>query len=234
MALILNLETSTEVCSVNLSKDKKILFLRESREEKSHAHSLTVFIQEILNEAKISVSELDAVAVSMGPGSYTGLRIGVSTANGLCYGSDVPLIAVSTLQAMTMQLLDNTELLKKFSDNIWFCPMIDARRMEVYTAFYDLENKEKSKVIAKVLDETSFQSVLDERIVLFFGNGSSKFKDVCKHKNAIFIDDIETSSKGMVNLSKIAFDIRKFEDIAYFEPFYLKDFIATIPKKKFY
>lgn len=234
MALILNFDTSTEICSVNLAKNGKILFIRESSEEKSHASSLTVFIEQILGEANITVSQLDAVAVSMGPGSYTGLRIGVSTAKGLCYGSNVPFIAISTLQAMAMQLSNNTKLLKGLSDNIWFCPMIDARRMEVYTAFYDLQNTEQRKISAEILDDESFQSILNERIVLFFGNGSAKFKDVCKHKNAIFIDNIDTSSEGMVNLAEISFEKKKFEDIAYFEPFYLKDFIATIPKKKFF
>jgi len=232
MTLILNIETSTTVCSVNLARDGEIISIRESNEDKSHARLLTVFIDEILKEMKYRVDELDAVAISKGPGSYTGLRIGVSTAKGLCYGADIPLIATSTLQALALQLSSNESY--SSNDDVWFCQMIDARRMEVYTAFYDINNKAMSKISASVIDDKSFKSVLDERKVYFFGNGAAKCKEMIKHNNAIFVDHVETSSKGMVKLSQTAFSNKEFEDVAYFEPFYLKDFLATIPKKRMF
>ncbi len=234
MALILNIDTSTTVCSVNLAHNGEIIAIRESREDKSHARLLTLLIEEVLEEAKLSVTQISAIAISMGPGSYTGLRIGVSTAKGLCYGADIPLIATSTLQSLAYQVSSDFILNGKATNKDWFCPMIDARRMEVYTAFYNSRNKAMTKISAEVIDIDSFASILNERKVFFFGNGSDKCKNIIKHKNAVFIDSIETSSKGMVKLSQTAFEEKKFENVAYFEPFYLKDFLATIPKKKLF
>ena len=233
MALILNIDTATTVCSVNIARSAKIVSIRESNEDKSHARLLTVLIEEILRETKITISQLDAVAISMGPGSYTGLRIGVSTAKGLCYGADIPLIAISTLQALAFQV-STAFASNKETDEAWFCPMIDARRMEVYTAFYNSNNEPMTKIKAEIIDKDSFKSILNERKVYFFGNGAAKCKEMIDHKNAFFIDSIETSSKGMVGLSEEAFKNKEFQDVAYFEPYYLKDFLATIPKKKLF
>ena len=231
MALILNIETSTPICSVNIARNGEIVAFRETDEDKSHASRLTVFINEMLAELKISVVDLDAVAISKGPGSYTGLRIGVSTAKGLCYGADKPLIAISTLQAMAKQVSESEFIKQKKLEVPLLCPMIDARRMEVYTAFYDLENVEQKTVSAEVIDETAFADTLENTPLVFFGNGAAKCKDSITHHNACFLEGIEASSTGMVHLSEKAFVEGQFEDVAYFEPFYLKDFIATVPKK---
>ena len=167
--------------------------------------------------------------MSKGPGSYTGLRIGVSTAKGLCYGASKPLIAISTLQALALQVSSQENI--DVDPDPWFCPMIDARRMEVYTAMFDKDNSSFQDVSAKVIDEKSFVAELDQRPIYFFGNGAMKCKESIIHKNARFLPNIETSSKSMAPLSEAAFAANQFEDVAYFEPFYLKDFIATVPKK---
>lgn len=231
MALILNIETSTPICSVNLAREGNVIALRETNEDKSHASRLTVFIHEILKEQNIGVSDLHAVAVSKGPGSYTGLRIGVSTAKGLCYGASKPLIATSTLQALALQVSSDTPENLDLANDPWFCPMIDARRMEVYTAMFDKENSIQNEVSAKIIVAQSFQEILDQRPVYFFGNGAKKCQEMIQHKNARFIERVEASSKSMATLSELAFNKNQFEDVAYFEPFYLKDFIATIPRK---
>ena len=231
MSLILNIETSTPICSVNLARDGQVVSLRETDEDKSHASRLTVFIDEILKEQNLSISDLDAVAVSQGPGSYTGLRIGVSTAKGLCYGASLPLIAISTLQALAWQVSSGEIETVDPAGDPWFCPMIDARRMEVFTALYDKENQIQKEVSADIIDEQSFQELLDQRPVYFFGNGAMKCQEMIQHKNARFIENIEASSVSMALLSELAFKTNQFVDVAYFEPFYLKDFIATIPRK---
>ena len=170
MALILNIETSTAVCSVSLGKDGNLFAYKETKEGMNHATHLTVFIDCILKEKGLKPKDLDAVAVSMGPGSYTGLRIGVSTAKGICYGSSLPLIAVSTLQAMTAPILKNEAVLSQLGDpeTSLFCPMIDARRMEVYTAFYSYKNEELRKVSAEIIDEESFVADLAKNEIVFF------------------------------------------------------------------
>lgn len=236
MALILNIETSTAVCSVSLGKDGRLLAYKENKEGMNHATHLTVFIDSILKENKLSTSHLDAVAVSMGPGSYTGLRIGVSTAKGICYGSNLPLIAVSTLQAMTAPILKNEAILSQLGDPeaTVFCPMIDARRMEVYTAFYSYKNEEIREVAAEIIDEESFASDLEKSEIVFFGDGSSKCQSSLQSQNAIFVSDITPTATGMVELSEAKFEAEMFEDVAYFEPFYLKDFVATTPKKNIF
>ena len=237
MAVILNIETSTNVCSVALSENEKLIDYRESREDKSHSTVLTVFIDEMLRKNNIKASQLDAIAVSKGPGSYTGLRIGVSVAKGICYAVDKPLISVGTLQIMSWGVVNSNKLnLLNIDDveHLWFCPMIDARRMEVYSAFFDYKNEKKIEVSADVIDENSYKDLLDKRKIVFFGNGANKCQDAIKNINAFFIHDVYPSAKDMIALSYQSFINKKFEDTAYFEPFYLKDFVATVSKKNIF
>ena len=363
MALILNLETATTVCSVSLGKDGVLLALKEHNGDYSHSENLTLFIEDVLLQGNVKLSDIDAIAVSKGPGSYTGLRIGVSTAKGLCYSLDKPLIGINTLQHLSLALSegeetnsaeispryhtagkldwstsianakenrkDQTETEKiiwqhvrakqlgyKFRrqhpidkyivdfvciekklvieidgeihnfqkkedtmrteelikqgfkvirfkneeiiteiDNVirvikseldssisslsfgeglgevFYCPMIDARRMEVYCAIYDANNKEVRQTAAEIIDENSFADLLEKNQIAFFGDGAEKCKTVLsKNKNAVFIDAVFPSAKDMITLSERAFINKQFEDVAYFEPFYLKDFVAG--KKK--
>ena len=216
---ILNIETSTKACSVALHNNGELIVCREDVNANfSHSEKLLKFISELFSDAKLSLSDLDAIAVSMGPGSYTGLRIGVSTAKGLCYGLDIPLISISTLKAMSfgMALEIKADL---------YCPMIDARRMEVYSAFFDINNTEVRKIQADIIDENSYKKELEKKVV-FFGDGSEKLIEKIKDKNAIFVSDIHPSAKNMGLLSYQKFTKSLFEDLAYFEPFYLKDFVA--------
>ena len=234
MPLILSLDTSTQICSVALASDGKLLGMRESTDDKSHSRLLSVFIQELLSECRLEVSQLDAIAVSKGPGSYTGLRIGVSTAKGIAYGSNIPLIGIGTLDALVSGAIQNQEvksILEKDS-NAMLCPMIDARRMEVYTALYSSSGQIIEDVSASVIDEHSYFGGLQKGKVVFFGNGAGKCREEITHPNAVFIDGIETSAGYMLSLAEKSWQQKKFEDVAYFEPFYLKDFIATIPKNK--
>lgn len=233
MALILHIETATEVCSVCLSKQGKILSLKETDEEKSHASRTAIFIDEILKEAGISANELDAVAISMGPGSYTGLRIGVSLAKGICYAGNLPLIAVNSLESLASQLLaylkDNQQDLPQPS---FLVPMIDARRMEVYCSIYDSNLKEIKSTEAIILDEHSFDNLIAQGKVFFVGNGAFKINSLINHPNAVVINQVSISAAGMIAAAEKKFNDKAFENLAYFEPFYLKDFIATIPKNK--
>ncbi|MBI9066424.1 MAG: tRNA (adenosine(37)-N6)-threonylcarbamoyltransferase complex dimerization subunit type 1 TsaB [Salinivirgaceae bacterium] len=227
MALILNIETSTSVCSAAIAKDGKILAERESFDDRSHGTLLTVFIEELLNECKLTANELDAISVSEGPGSYTGLRIGVSVAKGICYATQKPLIAINTLQAMALMARDKVK-----TTELIYCPMIDARRMEVYSAMFDSNMKEIRKTMAEVIDENSFASDLLNTKIAFFGDGALKCKGLVNSENAIFLNDIYPSAKFMAFLAETAYKNNTFKDVAYFEPFYLKDFVATIPKKR--
>lgn len=227
MSLILNIETATEVCSASLTKNGELLALREDLQGQMHGKILTVFIVELFRESGLSVKQLDAVAVSMGPGSYTGLRIGVSVAKGIAYAGNLPLIALSTLQAMALGACEQIN-----PDNQdWLCPMIDARRMEVYTALYDIKNQLLQNISAEIIDENSFGKILKERKIIFLGNGAGKCRQFIKSPNAVFVDDFYCSAKYMSKLSFDAFMKNEFVDTAYFEPYYLKDFIATIPGK---
>jgi tRNA threonylcarbamoyladenosine biosynthesis protein TsaB len=229
---ILNIETTGENCSVVLSEGNSVINVKERKEGKSHASMLAVFIDEILQEENISIRDLDAVSISKGPGSYTGLRIGVSTAKGLCYGAGIPLISVHTLQALSQYLLEHTsEFNFQLTADTFIVPMIDARRMEVYSAVFDNKNQFVRDVQAEVIDETSYKEILQKRPVVFFGSGAEKCKGMISHENAIFLDHIDVSAINMVTLSNYQFENKRFEDIAYFEPFYLKDFRATTPKK---
>ena len=230
MALILNIETSTTICSASLAKDGKKIIGKESNEKNAHSKILTVFIEDVFKEANIKVKDIDAVAVSKGPGSYTGLRIGVSAAKGIAYGAGKPLISVSTLLNMTYGA---KKIINAENEDL-FAPMIDARRMEVYTQLFDNELNGLSEINAKIIDEQSFLHELEKHKIHFFGDGAMKCKDAIKHKNAIFYEDFHPSADYMIPFSEKAFDENNFEDVAYFEPFYLKDFVATTPKKNIF
>lgn len=228
-SIILNIESSTTNCSVALGRDGNCIELLEINDGYSHAEKLAPFVDQLLKSHQLKVSDLDAIAVSMGPGSYTGLRIGVSLAKGLCYSANKPLISVPTLQAMCLH-----PTVKKAVVNHQIklmCPMLDARRMEVYTAVYDLGIDAMEEVQAKILDESSFEGLLNENAVLFFGSGSEKFNNIIKNENAYFADEVWPSAREMCFIAESKFEINAFEDVAYFEPYYLKDFMATTPKK---
>ncbi len=226
MATILNIETSTEVCSVTIAKNGELLFKKETPEGLRHSELLTVFIEELVKENNFELSQLDAVAVSKGPGSYTGLRIGVSVAKGLCYGLKIPLIAVNSLEVMGIHAAESS------SEKMLFCPMIDARRMEVYTALYNAEGEAILPVSAEIIEEDFLSDRLKTNKILFFGNGAEKCKTKITHSNALFNGPAKTSAQFMQKLTEIKYNNQEFEDVAYFEPFYLKDFVATIPKNK--
>ena len=230
MPLILNIETATTVCSVALAKDGELLSYKEQNEGYTHAENLTVFIEEVVSKSGYAFKGIDAIAVSKGPGSYTGLRIGVSAAKGLCYALDKPLLSINTLEHTALFAMNN---LKSNVSNLTslFCPMLDARRMEVYCAVYGSQLNCIKETVAEIIDEHSFSELLKENKIIFFGDGAAKCKELLsKNANAIFIDDIFPSAKNMVTLSEEVFKNKQFEDVAYFEPFYLKDFVAG--KKK--
>jgi tRNA threonylcarbamoyladenosine biosynthesis protein TsaB len=237
MALILNIETSTKVCSVCVSLNGVVKGIKESCEEKSHAKLLTIFIDQLLNELDYKIVDFDAIAISKGPGSYTGLRIGVSTAKGLCYAKDLPLIAINTLQSMANGIIlkaNSNDISVDDFENSILVPMIDARRMEVYSAFFNSKGEFIRDVKAEIIDENSYKDILSKQKMVFFGDGSEKIRKVVKHENAVFIKNIDPSSNDMAKLSELAYQEKQFEDVAYFEPFYLKDFVATVPKKNIF
>lgn len=227
MSCILHIETSTEACSVAVSEDGLAEFKREDLHGPQHAVQLGVFIDEALSFADSHAMPLDAVAVSCGPGSYTGLRIGVSMAKGICYGRNLPLIGIPTLEVMCVPVLLQQEL----PEDALLCPMIDARRMEVYAALYDRALNVKREIAADIVDEQSYLNFLDEHPVYFFGNGADKCREKITHPNAHFIDDIRPLARWMFPLAEKALARQEFKDVAYFEPFYLKEFVASIPKK---
>lgn len=228
MPTILYIETSTDVCSVAVSKDSQIIFKREELGGPSHASILGVFVNEALQELRESHIVLDAVAVSCGPGSYTGLRIGVIEAKGLCYGLNIPLIAIETLKIMAQHVRKSQII----TEDTLLCPMIDARRMEVYDTIFDINLNIVREVSADIIDESSFIDFLDKQKVLFFGNGASKCKTTLNSSNAIFLDGVNPHALDMVEFAENAYANEQFVDIAYFEPFYLKEFVTTISKKK--
>ena len=224
MSFILNIETATTNCSVSLSKEGKTIVLKEDNDKSySHAERLHVYIDEVLKEANINSNKLDAISVSKGPGSYTGLRIGVSAAKGLCFALDKPLISISTLGALAHQV--------KMDDGI-IVSMLDARRMEVYSAIYDSNYNQIRETQAQILDETSFNDYLEQGKVYFIGNGVEKTKTLINHPNAIFIEDKLPSANDMSLLADTKYKKNDTEDVAYFEPYYLKDFVALKPKSK--
>ncbi len=224
---LLCIETATEICSVALLQDDKLIALRENHEGNAHASQITLLIEAVMKDANIELKNLDAIAVSKGPGSYTGLRVGVSTAKGLCYALDIPLIAINTLESLAHEIIKNNNIQKAN-----FCAMLDARRMEVYCAVFDNQMNSIKKTEAKIIDENSFADLLEISEVYFFGNGSAKCKNIFTHPNAKFIDDIKCSAENMNGIAQKLFLEKQFEDVAYFEPFYLKDFVGTIPNKK--
>ena len=228
MPNIIHIETSTSVCSAALSSDGAVQCHFENFEGPSHASLLGVYVEQIMDFSRDKGVKVDAVAVSSGPGSHTGLRIGVSEAKGLCFGLKVPLISVPTLELLAC----TTMFRNYFEEDVLYCPMIDARRMEVYSAVYDNALNDVVPVGAYVIDEHTFPDSLDNRRIVFSGNGSTKCKDVIKHRNAIFVEGIVPLATDMLALAERAFRNGQFEDVAYFEPFYLKEFIATTPKNK--
>lgn len=227
MSCILHIETSTQVCSVALIEDGQCIFSKTDFEGPSHAVTLGVYVDEALSFADSHAIPLDAVAVSCGPGSYTGLRIGVSMAKGICYGRNLPLIGIPTPEVMCVPLLLDEEL----PEDALLCPMIDARRMEVYAALYDRALHPVREIEAVIIDESSYEDYLNRGPVYFFGNGAAKCKEKILHPNARFVEDIHPLAKWMFPLAEKAFARGDFKDVAYFEPFYLKEFVASKPKK---
>ncbi len=228
MSCILNIETSTNICSVAMSQDGAVIFEREDEKGASQNVSLGGFVDEALSFIDSHAIPLDAVAVSCGPGSYTGLRIGVSMAKGVCYGLSIPLIGITTLEVMCVPLLLHHE---ELPEDALLCPMIDARRMEVYSGMYDRALKLVKPISADIIDENSYVDIMDKRPVYYFGNGMDKCKDKITHPNAHFVDGIVPLASMMYPLSEKAVAVEDYKDVAYFEPFYLKEFIATKPKK---
>ncbi len=234
MALILSIETGTDICSVALANDGELMALRESDEGRDHAKKVALFVDELLSETGVQPSDLDAIAVGKGPGSYTGLRIGVSFAKGMCYALDIPLIAVGSLDALTEVAREDFDAgILDIEDEEWaaarLCPMVDARRMEVYAQIFDNMGNALSDVVAEVVTEDSFRDVRSESCLVIFGNGSSKCAEILG--DAIHIS-VSPSARGIVRLAEERFNASKFEDLAYFEPFYLKEFLVIPSKKK--
>ncbi|MDR1561838.1 MAG: tRNA (adenosine(37)-N6)-threonylcarbamoyltransferase complex dimerization subunit type 1 TsaB [Dysgonamonadaceae bacterium] len=233
MACIIHIETSLKICSVAVSVNGEQVFVRENSQQ-SHSASLGVFAEEAIEILSKEGKSPEAVVVSSGPGSYTGLRIGVSLAKGLCYGLEIPLIAIPTLQIMTVGAI--RELKQRgieINATDRFAPLSDARRMEVYTAIYSQDMTEIVAEQAMIIDKNSFSDILAQRRVWFFGDGSNKCRTELRSPNAIFLENINPSASMMISLAERKFMDREFEDLAYFEPFYLKEFQATVPKNKF-
>ena len=227
MSIILNLETTSTNCSVSLSKNGKCIAVKELNGENfTHSENLSLFIDAIIKENDLEYKNLNAIAISSGPGSYTGLRIGSSTAKGICYGLEIPLIAIDTLKIMAHQMMQN----KPNFD--LYCPMVDARRMEVYMGLFDSSLSEQITSAPMVLDEMSFAEKLKQNKILFFGSGAKKFSEIIKNENASFHFEYENSASHMCELAQEKFEEKHFADLAYFEPNYLKSFQATTPKKQ--
>jgi tRNA threonylcarbamoyladenosine biosynthesis protein TsaB len=230
MERLILIETSTALCSAALAEDGVITSYRESSAPKAHASLTAVFIQEMLEEKGLTIADCDAVCVSKGPGSYTGLRVGVSTAKGLCFGSGKPLIAISTLDILVAQAQIPEDLK-------YIVPMVDARRMEVYAAVYEIAGqagndvRQITETAPAIIDENSYSDILEKGEVLFIGDGAGKCADVIKHPNATFVQCWPKAS-AMLEPAMKAYKEKRFEDVAYFEPFYLKEFVATVSKKK--
>ena len=229
MAYILNIETSTRVCSVALTLEGEVVAIEESNEKNSHAENITLFSEKVVTNTGITFRDLDAIAVSKGPGSYTGLRIGVSTAKGFCYALDIPLIAVGTLDALASGMISQIE----DSGNSLFVPMIDARRMEVYSAIFDNKLYEIRETKAEIIEEDSFKDLLNKQQIVFAGDGAAKCASFLgQHPNAHLLVDFFPSSSYMRRISYQKYVSQDFEDVAYFEPYYLKDFVPGIPRVK--
>jgi tRNA threonylcarbamoyladenosine biosynthesis protein TsaB len=229
--MILCLETATSVCSVALCTAEGVVSSRQNSDSRSHASLLTVFIGEILSESGVKIKDLDAIAVSKGPGSYTGLRIGVSAAKGISYRTGIPLIGIETLLVMFHGMKDEDRSDKHESGDVVYCPMLDARRMEVYYCLFDRNGNRLNDITAEIIGENSFSGIPPEKQMIFFGNGALKCEGIMKRENSVFYPDFEISAEFMRKPAYNAFSKQQFEDTAYFEPFYLKDFITTTQKK---
>ena len=227
MSTILHIETSTDICSVAVSEDSHVIYQHDDRSGKNHAEGLGTMVDEALSFTDNHAIPFDAVAVSCGPGSYTGLRIGVSMAKGICYGRDLKLIAVPTLELLCVPIL----LREIPEEDALLCPMLDARRMEVYAGIYDRSLKPIREVGADIVTAETYKPYLDEHPVYFFGNGAKKCMETISHPNAHLIEGIEPLAKWMQPLAERRFLNEQFEDVAYFVPYYLKDFVAKLPKK---
>jgi len=226
LAILLNIETATKNCSVSLAENENVLTLTELNEGQfSHAEKLHTFILTVLKDSAKEMHDIDAIAVSKGPGSYTGLRIGVSAAKGLCFALDKPLISIPTLTLLASSI--------KAKNNEFIIPLLDARRMEVYSAIFNSKYEQIRKTKAEIIDSNSFNELLDKGKTYFLGDGAAKCKEIIKHNNAVFLDNYFPSAKEMANLSFTKYQTNNFEDLAYFEPYYLKDFVAGKPKKLF-
>ncbi len=232
MSLILCIETGTDICSVGIARDGELMSLRESDQGRDHAKQVAVFVDELLRETGVKPDELDAVAVGMGPGSYTGLRIGVSFAKGLCYGLNIPLLAVGSLEALTDVAIKDYEagiIQVEGWDEAFLCPMVDARRMEVYTQIFNSRCEAQSEVSAEIITEESFSQWRAKGKLVIFGNGAAKCQEMLP--DAIYIN-VAPSARGLTRIAHQLFEAGKTVDIAYFEPFYLKDFVVIPSKKK--
>ena len=233
MTKILHIETSHEFCSVALSHNDELIGLRETNEKNAHSRVVTIFAEEVLKDNNLKPADLDAIAVSEGPGSYTGLRIGVSAAKGFCYALNKPLISVGTLQAMANGIIEIFKSERVIEANMIFCPMIDARRMEVYAAIFDRKGNEIRETKAEIIDKNSYQELLEKHQIIFSGNGSEKCTALLSsNQNAIFLSGFTPSAKFMIPTAFEKFKKKQFEDVAYFEPFYLKSFVAGLPNVK--
>jgi tRNA threonylcarbamoyladenosine biosynthesis protein TsaB len=224
---ILHIETSESICSVAISKGQYLLAYKEVETGRSHASQLAVITDEIMSECKLTYQQLDAVAVSKGPGSYTGLRIGVSFAKGLCYALNIPIISVSTLEALFHGYINSHRYRSSFLSelkNIYFCPMLDARRMEVYSCLYQSDGALIRATEAEIINADSFSEILKVHPIIFIGSGAEKCKQVIEHENAYFETDFYPKAKSLIPLANKAYQNKEFENTAYFEPFYLKDF----------
>jgi len=232
MALILNIETSADICSVALGREGKILDLLMGEEERDHSRILTILIEKILKQNNLQMTDLQVVAVSEGPGSYTGLRIGVSTAKGIAYALKIPLLAVSTPGALAASVAAGIpdDVRKEMGEKGLLCPMIDARRMEVYSALYDMKGDRLTEIEPHVIDENSYKKERARRKILFFGTGSEKCRKVFREETSLFLENISPRADRMIPLAEKQFINGVFADVAYFEPFYLKEFVATVPK----
>ena len=234
MALILSIETGTDICSVALANDGELMALRESDEGRDHAKKVAMFVDELLRETGVQPADLDAIAVGKGPGSYTGLRIGVSFAKGMCYALNIPLIAVGSLDALSEVAREDYDAgILDIEDEEWskgyLCPMVDARRMEVYAQVFDASGVAQSEVVAEVVTENSFAEWRKMGKFVIFGNGAAKCTEVLT--DAVCVS-VSPSARGIVRLAEEAFNAGRFEDLAYFEPFYLKEFLVIPSKKK--
>jgi tRNA threonylcarbamoyladenosine biosynthesis protein TsaB len=229
--MILCIETATGVCSVALCDDNSVISVLEAPHGMSHSSRLTVIIQELLRNASVEARQLDAVSVSKGPGSYTGLRIGVSVAKGIAYSAEIPLIGINTLIAMCHGYLTKNPL--SADSTTLLCPMIDARRMEVYNALFTPDAKMLRETSADIITGSSYSDRLETEKIIFFGNGADKCRSAITSTNAIFAEGFSLSASYLHKPSVNALREKRFEDVAYFEPYYLKEFIATIPKKLF-